>query len=480
MRVCTTVALVALSAFPATAGAQQAACSDAVTVADCVRYFETLADAARTARSGRAIAARSAAHTTGLGVGPTASSISDFLALFSTVLSGNGKNAASDIAMNFTFPVDLDPAEPGAQRVRGQVIRHKAVIYQPLLDALPDSVRTVRAADLTSQLHDFGDVEAHLAWNLETGTFGRGFSQQRALWDSFFLNITGAAERSAGQRHAAAVSVLLNGVTSSDLVATQGCSLGDFGDARSAKLACLTPGYRKKMVSGIRQAVAGEAQIDSVVNSALKNTGFYRFADLVSNQPQLSVELHGRFRQTLVGPNSWGGTIRFEMGFANVNRFKKYCKRQNRKPNAGCLTDYLAIPGVASAIKAGNRVWLSADFERTNAYADTLAADAVAVTTPGSEALTIAGGLGRYVGSIGDAEAGRVDLEGQYVFRRDDPTRENRFLISLTYSQRLTDGSTLVLGLQYANKPEYLGAVSDKLSANFGIRYNVLPAASAK
>jgi hypothetical protein len=32
--------------------------------------------------------------------------------------------------------------------------------------------------------------------------------------------------------------------------------------------------------------------------------------------------------------------------------------------------------------------------------------------------------------------------------------------------RRLTDASSLVLGLQYANKPECLGAVSDKLSAN--------------
>ena len=29
------------------------------------------------------------------------------------------------------------------------------------------------------------------------------------------------------------------------------------------------------------------------------------------------------------------------------------------------------------------------------------------------------------------------------------------------------------MGLSYANKPEFLGQVDDKLSANFGIRYSL-------
>ena len=93
---------------------------------------------------------------------------------------------------------------------------------------------------------------------------------------------------------------------------------------------------------------------------------------------------------------------------------------------------------------------------------------------------------GRYLGGfslVGDGEQGsRVDLEVKY----EDPSQESssmtemqmsmeaqeRFVATLTFTQKLVDEADLSVSLVYANEPEFLGMVDEEVTANFGIKWS--------
>ena len=457
--------------------AQATPCPVEETVADCIARLEDRAPQEPVARSAAAVQQRLRARSTGFGLeglGALGSAISDFLPLFAGMLGGDTENADQTIAADVNLRLDFNPATPGSQVIRGRVIRHAPTVYQSVVNAFPDSVREARVAQLQEALNEFDDVEVRAAFNLETGTFGRTFGQHRRLWGALFTEIIADAEREgeAGPDPAIEAGRFLNDLADGDFV--EGCDPDEAGDIQVLTLRCLRRGPRGRLLGMLRVLVLREAELDSLVQAALTGRGFFRFADLVNNQPQLSLEGRARIRDHVAGPNSFGGALRFELGFANVNTFRGYCQREGKAVGAACLTDYLAIPGVVRMLERGDRLWFSVEVERTESYAFQRPADGVAVNEDGPWSVTANVGLGRYLGRTAAAfEIGRIDIQADYSVRVGDAVREDRFTASLTYSQRVSAGTAVVLGLSYANKPEFLGQVDDKLSANFGIRYSL-------
>jgi len=55
----------------------------------------------------------------------------------------------------------------------------------------------------------------------------------------------------------------------------------------------------------------------------------------------------------------------------------------------------------------------------------------------------------------------------------NDPMRQDRWVSTLTLSQRVSEESSLAVSLVYANKPEFRGMVDKELSARAGLKFEV-------
>jgi hypothetical protein len=72
-------------------------------------------------------------------------------------------------------------------------------------------------------------------------------------------------------------------------------------------------------------------------------------------------------------------------------------------------------------------------------------------------------------------ETGRIDASLEFQANDASTMRNDRLIGSLSYTHRVTDTVSLLVGLVYANKPEFITDVDRKVSGNIGLRYRLQP-----
>ena len=137
-----------------------------------------------------------------------------------------------------------------------------------------------------------------------------------------------------------------------------------------------------------------------------------------------------------------------------------------------CYTAYLTDRR-AQLAKAQNRLTFSLDWTRQQKYHPTV--DGVSLDVAGKERWTIIGAFGRNlrVGLDGKFTS-RFDFTGSWEDWSDDPMHQDRGLANLSFTQKVTDDMSLVLGAVWASKPEFRGEVDREVSACFGLTYRFL------
>ena len=244
----------------------------------------------------------------------------------------------------------------------------------------------------------------------------------------------------------------------------------------NAQISCFRADIRGAIVAAAAPAAELTARYERELQSELADRGLYEFVDLVNNQPQFSVEAGVDIRRDLVGPNRFSVQARYESGFSNLNALRRFCRdRTGSEAAAECLTGYLASPGVRQSIKRGDRFFVSVEYGNRQDYRLALPDDGVSIDLAGTWDLTASAGFGRYVAvnRLGE-EVGRLDVQADYIHHHDDPDRQNRLVATGTYTQRLNDELSVAAGISYASRPEFLGDVDKKVSANFGLRYKFI------
>ena len=467
---------------------QQLSCSDNETLKLCRTRLDSIlahqaAPEPNDTVGAATLDAALGAKTVGIGsLGPGFSSaIGDFLPTLAGAL-GLTQTTTQDGATSLETNLRL-PFGSSVQRVRLQALIRKPTIYQSLQDSLPAASRNERVDALTKTLNDYDDVGVNLAWNLENGTFGRHFDIARPLATRL---VRAGIDKLNQDERAIADSVYLMELINSE--AGLSATTRDLPECRAAPnlvdsvapLSCFTPTERAKLTAAMIQSLKTTRVNEEQLHHLLVNGGFFRLTELVNNQPQLSFEAGLDLRRDLVGPNDFTVTTRYEGGFANFNGLRRYGREQcgavtETAIDAACFQRYLADPGVVSAIKHGDRFFLSGTFTRRQDYRLSLPTDSVNLVLAGTWDFTASAGYGRYVAfsSTGD-ELGRIDLSGDYILHHDDPIRQNRLVLAGTFTYRLSAGLSIAAGVSYASKPEFLTGVDKKFGANFGLRYKLL------
>lgn len=380
----------------------------------------------------------------------------------------------------------------------GATVYGGADLFEPLVKALPESVRSDVQADLKDQIGDFdkSDLQLRLApgWTARQGAWrwiGRdpeAYSQLVGEWYSSAIAeafrgddfrawrvdsvepIDEEWEAIAGESEKGLAEVPINQIIS------------DFG-ARGPAVVSRLEGDLVLRARAFKKSLAA---VDGPMG---------RVDDLIANQPQLILEGSYHERRNLTGVDEWSGKLSYEIGlFGNLNDLRTWARGHAGKcgtpkwPSYDCLQAYLsAQKGKQKAQSdSGNRLAISLEYSHTDPLHFTLPDQDFTFDLGSSQ--TWAGSLtyGRYLeifklpnllgalhgGQVVLEDSARFDLEAKYDDASGDPMKQSRFTATATFSQKASDNSTYSLSLAYANKPEYLGEVSHELSANLGLKWS--------
>lgn len=369
-----------------------------------------------------------------------------------------------------------------------------AELYEPLRLQLPESIRETRSQDLDKQIGDFDKVDYQVTITREKDTGDVRFGRDPADYDDLAAALVqgrmaamqrdfrswaaGAAARirppanqEEDEDEVSVVGILLSGQPISELIAT-----GQISEAGAAEVEA---GIRTLTAA----TTAGLAAIDADTD---------RLDELINNQPQLFFDALVEDRDALTGPTERSASFTYEMGVAgNVNKYLRWARGNVAEACRGnafqlsCFESYLDT--YPDAANAGQRVAFSLSYADTRPIHFELPADQFVFAQPGTEKLIGSLTYGRYFPGFqffaqllpdgmrdgaSPNQGTRVDLEARYESPVEDAgVLHDRLVATLTFTQGMTENTGMSFGIVYANRPEFLGDVDDKLSANIGLRW---------
>ena len=207
---------------------------------------------------------------------------------------------------------------------------------------------------------------------------------------------------------------------------------------------------------------------------------------LINNQPQAYVSGTYHYRNPLVGPDEWTVKATFELAPKSLNRFLRgsadVCgdptvKGDPIKDADACATRLVSFAAVDDPAKQPNATdRLSFSIEYKHAKGESVDLSDFMIATPvdrhATHSLVYSLTYGHpLTGTV--LKDARVDVAVNYQDISNDPKKKDRFVASLTFSQKISDTMTLPLSLTYANHTEYLPQTDRRLGVHFGISYKI-------
>jgi hypothetical protein len=345
-----------------------------------------------------------------------------------------------------------------------QLLGRDAELYTPIRDAFPEADRDRIAGELGKDLGRTDDLSLVFSYSpmgkallakigLEETTFGRN----PALYQEALSNLFQSVRAGFARRHDA--DLMFDSMSDDDrALINEGKLFSSLSDQEMAG----------KYMAAVEAEERARFQRRAALEAELEDVGFLRFAELVANQPQLTVDLEQTARDPLVGPDELKVKGSFEVGFGNVNGLLRKC---GGAVDAGCYEKFLEEEPVA----AGNRFTVSFSYSQVDDFSFSRPEDGVELEIEGARTLTASLAYGRYLG-LGLAEAlakSRFDVNWSYEDVGDDPNRKSRHLATAILSLPMADGTSFQVGLTYSDEPEFLSEVEEELSARLGLTYKL-------
>lgn len=344
-----------------------------------------------------------------------------------------------------------------------------------LLAAVPVAQRDAARERLEPRLDDQDDVKATLSLNAETRSLGRGFAQHAAYvgmaFDSLFAPPT-VRDEAAGDALTDMVR-LIGAERRAGRLSGTGC---DVQPATDVRMSCFGAEAAQRVVATLREAAAALRDRRAQRAATLEGANFGALPQLLNNQPQLDFAFGYRYRGDLVGPDELTGTLRYEIGSANLNTLRRRCGATTI--TTACFVGYLTDAGTKEALARGSRFTLQVDLSWRAAYGVRIPDAGIVVHDDRSAALSGALGYGQYFGALGSngTRRPRIDLSVAFERQIDGALRNDRLVGTAAYTLPIIDEAAGVLGVVWANKPEYVGDVDRRVTARLGLTYKLVKA----
>lgn len=450
------VMLLACAILAAAAAAHAQQCTPDDTYDTCYAKFNPTAAAQAAANVG--------ATTTSTPTAPTlaaATVLKDFLSVFGTGVDiGQVSTSTNVVTLYWNVPF---PFVEDNDKVQFQTLFTDSDLAADVQTALGTNTAAAK-----SKLTNFDDVTGIASYEPVNARLGRSIAAH-----TDFLDALNATESTAGARRARSFALLLLAWDKQHPDAapfSESTKFSTIGDAATQN-------------AFIAQAQANAAA--DLVSTTKTTKMVTALTQLINNQPQAYASAQYHYRNALVGPDelSFKGTL--EISPNSLNAFLKknadVCKMTGTRTvvNADSCTDRLtAFADANGSVPASDRLSLAITYDQARA-------DSVDLTTYGvvppntpivrasTHSLIYSLGWGRPVQNP-NLKNSRIDVGVNYENVSNDPTKRDRFVASVTFSQKLSDSMTLPLSVTYANHAKYLTDPDRKLGIHFGISYKIV------
>lgn len=383
----------------------------------------------------------------------TATALRDFLSFFSAgvdtgKLTENGTSVTLDWNIPFPFAEESDR------------IKVQALFSDP---SLAEDVQTPLGSKSNAakdRLTNFDDITTLVSYSPVNRLFGRSIAPHAVFLDAL---------EKANPDVAAQLQRLGEALSKTDVVITQDTKFSAITD----------PVQRREIILLVEAAAATEREAAARSTSIVK-----ALTRLINNQPQAYVSGTYHFRDALVGPDEWSVKATFEIAPKSLNRFLRgnddvcgAAKVAERAIAARCVTrlvSFAAVDDPARQPDAGDRLSVAIEYRQARGESVDLSDFMIAAPVARRRAHSLVYSLTYGHPFSGTAfKNARIDAAVNYHDVSDDPAKRDRFVASLTFSQRISDTMTLPLSLTYANHTEYLPQTDRRLGVHFGISYKI-------
>ncbi|MEA2165227.1 MAG: hypothetical protein QOK37_3354 [Thermoanaerobaculia bacterium] len=440
-----------LALFAASSAVAQQ-CTSSDTTVTCFRKYNPLA--AATAQS---VATTNTGTPTATTLA-TATALRDFLSFFSagvdagTVIE-NGTSVTLD--WNFPFPFVED----------NDKVKVQSVFNDPSLAADIQTPLGSNATNAKSTLTNFDDISTLISYDPVNQRLGRSIAPHIKLFEA--LNPTAAS---------------LFAVFAQTLFTNKAALPQNF-DQNTPFSAITDATLQQTIITQLETAAAAQKNAVAVSASLTK-----ALTQLLNNQPQAYVGGIYHYRNELVGPDEFSVKGTFEVSPKSLNRFLKnnadVCSKAvtgiadaNATTCANRMVSFAAVDDPSAQPSASDRLAFAIEYTQTKSESVDLTKFSVVppntpVLRPGTHSITYSLTYGHPITSAKIKDA-RVDVAVNYDNVSNDPTMKDRFVASLTFSQKISDTMTLPISITYANHTQYLPQTDRRMGVHFGISYKI-------
>ena len=366
-------------------------------------------------------------------------------------------------ALVFNLRPDLlDFAEMGEGSLRALV--RKPQLFGPLseaFDALPENTGSDRKGEIESEFTDTDDVEYQFRWQFGGGA-SNSISEQLAqeIFEASYSTDVQPAQAEAARK-------LLDVKVRMDALLRGGGARAVSAVCKNSEFLNLRGEYTSILTEIGKNMRALKANLDKL--------GYENIGDLIEGQPTFALDLMRRERAREAGPAVTSARLLFQMGSRSLSSFKRWAKRNGKDFGAKDFGEYLTRPGASPDSRS--YLTLSADYSETERFGFALPEDGLSLDLPKSKVISASLAVGH---KLSKERRSHIDLDARYENATGDPNRNNRFVSTLSWTQKLSDqlatmagGSNLVVSVVYANRPEYRGDVDKELSLRAGLKWSV-------
>lgn len=492
-----TAAGVACAAFAFSATAQLCVPTDTVSTCEVkiANWFaqqseEAQADPRTEERAAEtALEAAVTAANTGAVESPSnpTTSVNDFNPLLQMAAdSGGVGNDGEALTININNFIKLPLPD-----YQAKIVVRQATVNDAVAAALRDAGAGDRVTELEGGFDDFDDATLSLSYNPVRKGMGRNPDDYQEEWlspaftearqsieDTYTANVNAAAERLETLRETIVEDWGRAQADDASLSEGERRGIEPFDDDSTTFAdidAVLGAGRGAAYLAAAELVPRARLERRQQLGEVLAESDFFALVDLIDNQPQLFASVQAASPDKLVGPRSVGAKLTWEKGWANLNALRA-SRADCTSAVLACLRSYLGEVGsdVRESLARGDRIALSIEYKKVDDYSIELPDDGILITAPKDEILIGSFTYGRYLSSdlLGPGKP-RIDVGIQYEKVDNSTLRQDRFVTTATYSQKISNASILSFGLVYASKPEFRGDVDHEISARVGLNYKV-------
>lgn len=435
------------------------ACSDAVGDKVAQEGLDRKATAtAAVAMTTKMEAVRINTGPSGAAVESGAATTNDYIPFIQALLgtSPGGEGAGDNLGLEFSNFLPI----PDSLQHKVTVQLLGSELYGPLEDALLEAQLASEKEALEKQVGANDDISLSVSVSRSTEGHGRSPTLNADLFYELLKTNVPNESLATQTRQEFAALLAAKGVTRSKLDSDGFSAIANEAD-------------RKTIIASYERMESASQQELVQIRENLKATGFYTALDLLSNNPQWSFVANYRSRDELAGPDEFSATVKYEIGWPNLDQARKNSKcKDDDACLAKKLSDVLSSPQLIKSRNSSPRFSLGLSYSERARYDYLLPDTTFEFLNDSASSLVGSVAYGMFLsGTPADTNRIRMDLSVTYEDVSDDPSRNDRGFAKATFTYPVGNGTFLSIGAVYATKPEYRGEVDEELSARAGLLY---------